>query len=71
MKEGSILHKVLNIGASQEDDEALRLKKSSMVIVPLIIAPSAVIWGSLYLFLDLKLSASIPLSYAFISFVNL
>ena len=53
---------ILNIGACNDDSEALRLKKSSLIIVPLIIGPAAFIWGILYVFLDQYLSASIPLS---------
>jgi len=63
--------RILNIGASSQDSEALKLKKSSLIIVPLIIGPAAFIWGVLYIFLDLYLSASIPLSYAFVSVLNL
>jgi len=63
--------KILNIGACADDNETLKLKKSSLIIVPLIIGPAALIWGLIYIFLDHYLSASIPLSYVFISVFNL
>lgn len=53
------------------DSKALRLKKSSLIIVPLIIGPAALIWGILYILLGQYLSASIPLSYSVISLFNL
>lgn len=67
----NLLERILNIGSSADDSEALKLKKSSLIIVPLIIGPAAFIWGIIYIFLDHYLSASIPLSYAFISVLNL
>lgn len=59
------------IGASDEDDEELRLKKSSLVLVPVIIGISAFLWGLLYIALDHYISAAIPLSYSFITLYNL
>ena len=53
------------------DSKALKLKKSSLIIVPLIIGPAALLWGILYIFLGQYLSASIPLSYSVISLFNL
>ncbi|MEN8728070.1 MAG: EAL domain-containing protein [Sulfurovum sp.] len=53
------------------DSKALKLKKSSLIIVPLIIGPAALVWGILYIFLGQYLSASIPLSYSVISLFNL
>ncbi|MCW8929926.1 MAG: EAL domain-containing protein [Gammaproteobacteria bacterium] len=61
----------LEIGCSSEDSEALRLKKSSLVLVPLIIGTAAFLWGIIYIFLEQYLSASIPLSYSIISLFNL
>ncbi len=53
------------------DSKSLKLKKSSLIIVPLIIGPAALIWGVLYIFLGEYLSASIPLSYSVVSLFNL
>ena len=61
----------MNIGASPEDSMELRLKKSSLLLIPLIIGTAAFIWGLIYIALDQYLSASIPLSYSVISIFNL
>ena len=61
----------MNIGASAEDSAELKLKKSSLLLVPLIIGTAAFIWGLIYIALDQYLSASIPLSYSVISIFNL
>ncbi len=53
------------------DSKSLKLKKSSLIIVPLIIGPAALIWGVLYIFLGEYISASIPLSYSVVSLFNL
>jgi diguanylate cyclase (GGDEF)-like protein len=53
------------------DSKSLKLKKSSLIIVPLIIGPAALIWGVLYIFLGEYLSASIPLFYSVVSLFNL
>jgi diguanylate cyclase (GGDEF)-like protein len=65
------LETCINIGALPTDSETKRLKKASLTMVPLIIGPAAVVWGLLYLYLEHYLSASIPLSYSFISLFNL
>jgi len=61
----------MNIGASPEDSTELKLKKSSLLLIPLIIGTAAFIWGLIYIALDQYLSASIPLSYSVISIFNL
>lgn len=66
-----LFNKAVNIGASPTDSKSLKLKKSSLVIVPLIIGPAAFIWGILYIILGQYLSGSIPLSYSVISLFNL
>ena len=60
----------LSIGSSPSDSEELKLKKSSLLLVPFIIGPAAFIWGLLYIYLDHYLSAAIPLSYTIISMFN-
>ena len=62
---------LLNIGYISTDSKELSIKKSSLIIVPLIIGPAAFIWGLIYISLGQVLSGFIPLSYAFISILNL
>ncbi len=66
-----LFNKAVNIGASPTDSKSLKLKKSSLIIVPLFIGPAAFIWGMIYIILGQYLSGSIPLSYSVISFFNL
>jgi diguanylate cyclase (GGDEF)-like protein/PAS domain S-box-containing protein len=61
----------VDMGITPADSEELRIKKSSLVLVPLIVGLAAFIWGLIFIGLNLYLSASIPLSYAFISVLNL
>ncbi|MCK5678096.1 MAG: GGDEF domain-containing protein, partial [Flavobacteriaceae bacterium] len=63
--------KAVNIGSSHTDSTSLKLKKSSLIIIPLIVGPAAIIWGIIYIILGQYLSASIPLSYSVISIFNL
>lgn len=67
----TILDFLLNIGYIPTDTKELSIKKSSLIIVPLIIAPAAFIWGLIYIALGQVLSGFIPLSYTFISILNL
>ncbi len=53
------------------DNAALRLEKTVMTLVPLIIAPFALIWGSIYFALGHWLSGAIPMSYALVSAASL
>ncbi|WP_415248776.1 diguanylate cyclase domain-containing protein [Sulfurimonas sp.] len=61
----------LSLGSQPSDSKELSLKKSSLVLVPLIIGPAAFIWGLLYIYLDHPISGAIPLSYSIISVFNL
>ena len=61
----------VDMGIAPTDSEELRIKKSSLVLVPLIIGFAAFIWGLTFIGFNLYLSASIPLSYAFISVLSL
>lgn len=63
--------KYVNAVVLPTDSKALKLKKSSLIMVPLIIGPAALIWGVLYILLGQYVSASIPLSYSVISLFNL
>ena len=71
----SFIHKYLNlstqIGTSQEDDDIIKLQKITFLLLPLIIAPLAILWGSIYIYFGETLSGSIPLSYAIISFIHI
>lgn len=64
-------NKLLNIGTLPSDSEPLRIKKSSLLMLPIIIGIAAFVWGLLYIFLGHYISAAIPLSYTFISIINL
>ncbi|MDF1878453.1 EAL domain-containing protein [Sulfurimonas sp. SAG-AH-194-C20] len=65
------LHKLLRIGVSSTDSKALQLKKTSITMVPLIIAPIGFIWSFIYFGLGQLLSASIPMFYALVSALTL
>lgn len=67
----TFIQSCMSIGASPDDSEALRLKKSSLILVPIIIGTAAFLWGMIYIALDHYISASIPLSYSVISAFNL
>ena len=60
-----------NLGISEDDNEELKIKKSSMVLISLITGSAGFTWAFIYLFLDHALSATIPLFYAVSSSLNL
>jgi len=62
---------IVNLGVSEQDTVELKMKKQMLTLLPIIIGVAAAIWGSLYLFLDRPISASIPLSYTVISILSL
>ena len=66
----NILNRYLAIGSLSSDSEDLRLKKASLLWIPLIIGIAAFLWGMIYIAFERPLSASIPLSYAVISVLN-
>lgn len=66
----NILNRYLAIGSLSSDSEDLRLKKASLLWIPLIIGIAAFLWGMIYIAFERYLSASIPLSYAVISVLN-
>lgn len=61
----------IDAGISPADSDELKLKKSSLVLIPLIIGCAAFIWSILFISLGQYLPASIPLSYSIISAFNL
>ncbi|MDF1878356.1 diguanylate cyclase [Sulfurimonas sp. SAG-AH-194-C20] len=65
------VERLLSIGVDSSDSPALKIKKSTLLIVPLIIAPLAVIWGSSYIYFEHYISAFIPLTYSLVSIFNL
>ncbi|MGB5643471.1 MAG: ATP-binding protein [Gammaproteobacteria bacterium] len=65
------LARIIESGYLPEDNTETRRKKAALVIVPLIIAPAAFIWGLIYFYLEHPLSGSIPMSYSIISVLSL
>jgi len=62
---------VAQIGIESEDPDEVRLQKTLLVVIALMIIPAAALWGIIYLFFDEVLAASIPLSYAVISSLSI
>ena len=58
-------------GTLPSDGDEVRLKKSILILVSAIIAPLAILWGSIYVSLGYPISGAIPLSYAAITFVGM
>ncbi len=65
------LTRIVESGFLPTDDTNLRLKKSVLTLVPLIIGPAAFVWGTIYFLLNHPLSGSIPMSYSIISAASL
>lgn len=65
------IKRLLLIGSTDYDSQEQKLKRSSMIIVTLILGHSAVIMGIFYIYLEHYLLAAIPLSYSLVSLVNL
>lgn len=66
-----IIQNFLAIGIKETDSEALKLKKASITIVPLIMAPTGILWALIYYYFDHHLSALIPFSYSILSILCL
>lgn len=66
-----LLNKAVKIGASPTDSKSLKLKKSSLVVIPIIIGAVSFIWLIIYTILGQHLSAAIPFFYSVISLFNL
>ena len=67
----SWLTRIVQRGFLPTDGADLRLKKLALTMVPLIIGPAALIWGSIYFLLGHPVSGSIPISYSVISGASL
>lgn len=65
------LGRIVGAGLLPADKAELRLEKTVLTLVPLIIAPLALIWGAAYFWLGHWLSGAIPMSYALISAASL
>ncbi len=65
------LDSIVAAGLNPTDKAELRIEKTVMTLVPLIIAPLALIWGTAYFLLGHWLSGAIPMSYALISAASL
>ena len=65
------LTRLVESGYSVDDSADVRLKKTALTLIPLIIGPAAFIWGLIYIYLGHNLSGSIPMSYAVISVLTL
>jgi hypothetical protein len=63
--------RVAQIGIDPQDSDEIRLQKTLMVVIALMVIPAAVLWGIAYLFFGEKLAASIPLSYAVMSSLSI
>jgi diguanylate cyclase (GGDEF)-like protein/PAS domain S-box-containing protein len=65
------LGRIVGAGLLATDNAELRLEKTVMTLVPLIIGPFALIWGTVYFVLGHWLSGAIPMSYTLISAASL
>ena len=59
------------IGNQPTDTEKQKLLHSFLIYIALLTSSSAILWGSIYLYLGLLLPASIPFGYALLTVVNL
>ena len=66
-----VLKKAIRLGISESDDEALKLKKISIAMVPFIIGPIGLVWGIIIFLLGDVFSAIFPLFYSFGSVITL
>ena len=67
----TIVSKVASIGADPNDNEDIRLQKTLLVFSSLMIASLAIVWSSIYLVFREYLAASIPFTYATLSFLSI
>jgi guanylate cyclase len=66
-----LLRRLAEIGASPEDSDQLRLRKSVLVLSSALMASLALIWVATYAALGLWVSAAIPLTYQLASAVSI
>lgn len=65
------IQKLLLIGVTKNDSEALKLQKMSITILPLIIGPAGFIWGLIYFSLGHYQAGFIPMIHTFVSLLGL
>jgi len=74
-KDSSFFSKVISIisciGADPNDSVSIRLQKTTLLLSSLMMATLAAIWGSIYLAYGEKIAASIPYTYASLSFFSI
>lgn len=58
-------------GVSSSDSDDVKLQKSFIVSTSIAISFLSIIWGSIYFFYNLPISASIPFSYTILSWLSL
>lgn len=63
--------KVSAIGADPDDNENTRLQKTLLVFSSLMMASLAIVWSSIYWAFRENLAASIPFTYAILSFLSI
>ena len=61
------LNHLYRLGQSPEDNEEIRLWKSTLVVGSMITAVVGIVWGIVYIFMGATLPGLIPLGYTFIS----
>lgn len=66
-----LLSIVSGIGAHPDDSDEVRLEKTLLVALALMISPLAVLWGVIYLVFGERTAASIPLTYATVSWFSI
>jgi len=67
----NLFNRYLFIGSLESDSKDTRLRKKSLLLIPLIIGIAAFFWGGIYIIFERYLSAFIPLSYSLISVFNI
>ena len=66
-----ILPIVARVGIDPEDDDEMRLRKSSLVLGSAMVIMAGILWGLLYFLFDERLAAAIPLCYSILSFLSI
>ena len=66
-----IFIRVARIGADKDDEDAIRLRKSLLVVCAIPFAIAGAVWGLMYILFGERLAGMIPLSYAVISLLSI
>ena len=62
---------ITHIGSDPNDEDEIRLQKSTLVLSSFLFMLAGIAWGLIYVFFDELLAGAIPLSYAFISLLSI